>query len=99
MEIRLLKAAQAELDGGFTYYEDQSGGLGYEFIDEIFSTLKRIKNNPTSWAPFSIQTRRCLVHRFPYGIIYQIRETDNEILVVAIAHLHRKPQYWKKRVE
>jgi plasmid stabilization system protein ParE len=99
VEIRLLKAAQTELDEAFIYYEDQLRGLGYEFTDEIFSTLKRIKQNPTSWASFSKRTRRCLVHRFPYGIIYQISESENEILVVAIAHLHRKPQYWVKRLD
>jgi hypothetical protein len=30
------------------------------------------------------------------GIIYQIRE--KEILVVAVANLHRKPDYWKDRI-
>lgn len=99
MVIRLLKAAQKELDEGFIYYEEQSERLGYEFVNEIFKTLKRIKLNPTSWTPFSNRTRRCLVHRFPYGVIYQIRKDDDEILILAIAHLHRKPQYWKERIK
>jgi plasmid stabilization system protein ParE len=97
VEIRLLKLAQHEMDDAFLYYEEQSPGLGYEFIDEIFATLKRIKLNPQSWAPFGKRTHRCLVHRFPYGIIYQIRE--NELLIVAIAHLHRNPEYWIDRVD
>ena len=96
VEIRLLKPAQTELDDGIIWYEGQVSGLGIEFLGEILETFKRTKLNPDVWASFSKRTRRCLVHRFPYGIIYQIRE--NEILVIAIAHLHRKPGYWKDRM-
>ena len=96
MEIRLLKPAQTELDDGIVWYEEQVSGLGIEFLDEILETFKRIKLNPDAWAPFSDRTRRCLVHRFPYGIIYEIRE--HEISIIAIAHLHRKPDYWKDRM-
>jgi len=97
VEVRLLKAAQDELDEGYIYYEDQLKGLGDEFVDEVLNTLKRIKLNPKAWAPLSKRTRRCLFKRFSYGIIYQIRE--KELLIVAIAHLHRKPQYWKNRIQ
>jgi len=97
VEIRLLKPAQTEMDDAIVWYEEQFSGLGIEFLDEILETFKRIKLNPDAWRSFSDRTRRCLVHRFPYGIIYQIR--DNGILVIAIAHLHRKPDYWKDRVE
>lgn len=96
MEIRLLKTAQYELDDGFIFYEDQVRGLGFEFLDEILNAFKRIKSNPKAWGLFSERTRRCLVNRFPYGIIYQIRE--NELLILAIAHMHRKPGYWKDRL-
>jgi plasmid stabilization system protein ParE len=96
VEIRLLKPAQTELDDGIVYYERQLSGLGIKFLDEILETFKRIKLNPYAWAPFSVRTRRCLVHRFPYGIIYQIRE--NEIHIISISHLHRKPDHWKDRI-
>lgn len=92
----MLKPAQKEMDDAFDFYEDQIPGLGDEFINDILQTLKRIKLNPTAWAPFSKRTRRCLANKFPYGIIYQIRE--DELLIVAIAHLHRKPGYWQERL-
>ena len=60
MEIRLLKTAQAELDDGIIYYEEQVSGLGIEFLDEILDTFKRIKLNPVTWTPFIKRTRRCL---------------------------------------
>ena len=83
------------MDESFAYYEQQVTGLGHDFLAEILATLKRIKENPEAWHSFSNRTRRCLVNRFPFGIIYQLRK--DEILVVAVAHLHRKPAYWRNR--
>lgn len=94
MEVRFLSIAKIELDESFAYYESQKPGLGQDFLEEIFLTVKRIKDNPTAWSEISKRTRRCLVNKFPYGIIYQIR--NEEIMVLAIAHLHRKPGYWNK---
>jgi plasmid stabilization system protein ParE len=44
----------------------------------------------------SQNTRRCRTHRFPYGIIYQAKR--DEILIVAVAHLHREPDNWLERL-
>ena len=96
MEIRLLTPAQIELDDAYTYYEQQVSGLGTLFLDQTLDAFKRIKLNPEAWSPFSDRTRRCLVHKFPYGVVYQIRE--DEILIIAIAHMHRRPEYWKDRI-
>jgi toxin ParE2 len=94
--VRFLEAARDDLRGAIRFYESQRKGLGREFRDEIQSTLERIKRLPGAWHPLSKNTRRCRTHRFPYGVIYQ--ETSGEILVVAIAHLHRKPGYWQDRI-
>ena len=39
--------------------------------------------------------RRCLVHRFPYGVIYAVE--DDVVYVAAVMHLKRKPGYWESR--
>jgi mRNA-degrading endonuclease RelE of RelBE toxin-antitoxin system len=95
MDIRFLNIARIELDKAVKYYNTESFGLGDEFLLEIVRTLERIKLFPNAWHPFSENTKRCRLHRFPYGVIYEILET--EILIVAIAHLHREPDYWKDR--
>jgi len=96
MNIRLLEIAEIELKDAIEYYEYEASGLGYQFLKEALNSLDRISRFPDAWHPCSKRTRRCLTKRFPYGIIYQIRE--NEILVVAIANLHRKPEYWLNRL-
>jgi hypothetical protein len=96
MRIRLLEVAEIELDEAIQYYNDKALGLGDDFLAEVLKALNRIARFPESWHPCSKRTRRCQTRRFPYGIIYQIRQ--DEILVIAIADLHRKPGYWDNRV-
>lgn len=96
MRIRFLEIAQIELDEAIKYYNYELLGLGETFLTEVLNTLDRIGEFPEAWHPCSKRTRRCQTRRFPYGIIYQIRK--DEILVIAIANLHRKPDYWKDRL-
>jgi len=96
MQIRFLEIAQCELDEAIEYYNQETPGLGEEFLTEVLKTIDRIGKFPEAWHSCSKRTRRCQIRRFPYGIIYQIRK--NKILVVAIANLHRKPDYWKDRL-
>jgi len=96
MRIRFLETARIELDDAIEYYNYEVPGLGDAFLTEVLSALDRIGKYPEAWQPSSKRTRRCQIRRFPYGIMYQIRK--DEILVVAIANLHRKPDYWKDRI-
>ena len=96
MKINFLEIAQMELDDAIEYYNYESPGLGDNFLIEVLNALDRIDEFPEAWHPCSKRTRRCQTRRFPYGIIYQVRE--HEILVVAVANLHRKPDYWKDRI-
>ena|SRR2546425_6452527 len=96
MEIRLLDIAQQELDGAIEYYNAESVGLGDEFLLEVLSAFERIKQFPNAWHPYTENSRRCQTRRFPYGVVYQILES--EILVVAVAHMHRRPGYWRDRL-
>ena len=96
MKINFLEIAQIELDDAIEYYNYESHGLGDAFLTEVLNALDRIGEFPEAWHPCSKRTRRCQTRRFPYGIIYQVRE--DEILVVAVANLHREPDYWIDRI-
>lgn len=96
MKIRFLKPAQSEVDDAVTWYNSQSRGLGIQFLDDIDRAIRRIATYPLSSIEIEQGLRRCLLPRFPYGIIYGI---DSEtIIVVAVAHLHRDPRYWIDRI-
>lgn len=95
MKMRVLSCAEREFLDAVDGYNAERPGLGYEFAQEVQSAFKRIGLFPDAWPLFSGRTRRCIVSRFPYGILYQVR-TDR-ILVVAIMHLKRDPNVWRQR--
>jgi plasmid stabilization system protein ParE len=94
--IRFLSVARRELDDAFAWYERQSAGLGYEFLDEMDRVVRRIGVYPDSCAELTHGLRRAMLSRFPYGLVYG-READL-IVIVAVAHLHREPRYWMDRL-
>jgi len=96
MNIDFLDPADAEFAEAIAYYNLQSEGLGYEFAAEVKRAITRILRHPEAWHPLSKRTRRCRTSRFPYGLIYQLR--DDTILIVAAQNLHKHPESWKSRV-
>lgn len=96
MQIRFSDMARIEFDEVIEYYNCVAPGLGREFVNEVVNALDRIGTFPEAWHPYTKQTRRCQTRRFPYGIVYQIKK--DEIEIIAIANLHREPDYWKERI-
>ena len=96
MNYSFHPSAKDELNLAIDYYEECQSGLGEEFAKEIFCTIQRIIQFPKGWSKLSKNTRRCLINRFPFGIIYHILE--NHINIIAIMQLNRKPNYWKDRI-
>jgi hypothetical protein len=89
--------AEFEFNDAIDYYESCQDRLGYEFALEVYETVNRIIANPKAWQLLNENLRRSLVNRFPFGLIYIIR--DNEILILAVMHLHRNPNYWENRIK
>ena len=77
------------------YYEERVRGLGDEFLDEVEHGLRRIQQFPLLWPVYEGEYRRSLLRRFPYGLIYRV--DPPRTFIIAVAHLHRKPGYWKDR--
>lgn len=96
MRIRFLEAAQGEVDDAAAYYEDRDEARGHDFLDELDRSIRRIKSFPLASTEIEPGIRRCLLARFPYGIIYGIDE--DLIIVIAVANLHREPRYWVDRI-
>lgn len=96
MKVIFHPDAEIELEKIVAYYESSQNGLGLELADEVLATIARILDYPQVGSLFSNNTRRCVVKRFPYGIIYQICE--DAVRIIAVAHLRRRPGYWENRM-
>lgn len=94
--IRFLEIAEIEFDEAIQWYDAQAPGLGDAFLVEVLTVADRIVRHPEAWHLLEHGIRRCRLTRFPYGLIYGVEKDD--IVVLAVAHLHRKPDYWRDRL-
>jgi plasmid stabilization system protein ParE len=94
---RISEPASDEFSDAVRWYEARRTGLGGEFFDAVGVTVSRIETNPEIGAAISAdgRTRRALVAGFPYQAVYRLR--PDEIVIVAIAHMKRRPGFWKNR--
>ncbi|MBA2705635.1 MAG: type II toxin-antitoxin system RelE/ParE family toxin [Blastocatellia bacterium] len=72
MNTSFLDAAQSEFDDAIDYYDEQRPGLGSEFAEEVEEALERINHYPEAWSSLSPRVRRCVINRFPYGVLYEV---------------------------
>jgi mRNA-degrading endonuclease RelE of RelBE toxin-antitoxin system len=92
MKVIFSKIAKQELDDAVLYYELAYQGLGKRFKEEVRKSTIRISEYPVAWSIERGEIRKCTLHKFPYKLLYSI-ESDH-IFIIAVAHLHRKPDYW-----
>lgn len=96
MKYSFHPEAETEFAQAIEYYEEHEVSLGYDFAVEVYSAIERAAAHPKAWPLMEAEIRRCLVRRFPYGILYA--EEEEGIFILAVMHLHRDPDYWKKRL-
>ena len=92
--VRISDPASVELAEAVRWYEQKRTGLGAEFFDAVNQAIELVRSQPEI-APVAGRTRSWLLLRFPYRLIYRVR--DDFVDIVAIAHTSRKPGYWKDR--
>ena len=88
--------ARLELREAADFYDLERPGLGSEFLDEVERAIERIVQHPESSPMVLGKVRKCMVPRFPYSVVYSLR--DGVIRVSAFAHSSRRPFYWRERV-
>lgn len=93
--------AKRELFEASAFYDEESEGLGEIFLDAIQQGLDLLKVQPRVGRKVLHETRRFVVARFPYSIIYRIdkgsREHQLHLFILAVAHHKRRPRYWAHR--
>lgn len=100
LAVTIHTDAAAELEAAAVWYDDQRDGLGLRFLAAVDHTIQHARAWPHSGAPVEglpddLAVRRLPVSRFPYHVAYLAN--DDTIHVLAIAHDHRLPGYWKSR--
>lgn len=87
--------AQAEVSQSVEFYEARLNGLGLRFLSAVEQTAERISASPEAGPPLEGGFRKRIVPGFPYSVIYRVWE--DYVYLVAVAHQHRRPDYWRQR--
>ena len=100
MRVVLHAGAVADLTAAGDWYESQVRGLGLDLADEVQRSLDVIAESPSTWplwpgVPEGLNVRRFLLTGFPFAIAYALE--GDRIVVLAVAHLRRRPGYWMGR--
>jgi plasmid stabilization system protein ParE len=99
--IRFEPEADEELTAAFDWYEARKPSLGHELVDAVDDALARVAelpgaSTPVPDIPSDIPARRVFVKRFPYTVVFM--PVEDELVVLAFAHMKRRPDYWLSRV-
>ena len=95
MKVRFHPAARAELQKARTWYEERSPLSAAALAQEVDGAISRIAEAPLRYPIAEHGTRRFVLPRFPFNIFYRVGIT--EVVIVAVAHHKRRPEYWQQR--
>ncbi len=97
--LLLHHAASEEYVAAAAWYEGRRAGLGADFVTAVDAAMARIvplEQHSTTATRRGVRTARIKVRRFPYRLV--VVELPDVILVVAVAHTSRRPNYWADRL-
>lgn len=97
MKIKIHELAVKEFDEAIEWYELQSKDLGKKFKKSVLEKINKIKRNPYWFLKEEDNIYKAYINKFPFKILFTIENNEN-IIIWAIAHLHRKPWYWQSRI-
>jgi len=95
--VEIHPAALAELKSALTWYVQRSETAALKLVAELDRAIDLVIESPGRWPSGEHSTRKFVLQRFPFAIIYREKQTVTQIL--AIAHGHRRPGYWKERLQ
>jgi plasmid stabilization system protein ParE len=95
-QVEFHEAASLEFEAAFAWYFERSKRAAFRFALEVERAIATIADAPERFPAGISNTRRFLLQRFPFAVVY--RELPYVIQVLAVAHGRRRPGYWKMRV-
>ena len=93
VEVHPLAADEAE--AAERWYRNRNETAATRFRRELDRAVGLIAERPDAAPPYVGNTRRFLLRRFPFFVVYRVY--DGRIQVVAVAHARRRPGYWIQR--
>src|SRR2546423_501247 len=96
-EFEYLGDAIFESHRAFHWYAERSQRAADRFWEELRNARLQVSDIPSAWNFYLHGTRSYRLSGFPYALVYI--ERPDRIIGIAVAHLHRRPGYWRHRID
>jgi len=94
--VVVLESAEEEIEAAADYLDEETPGLGDEFLAEVQRTIGRLRLNPYVGPKIKPRVHKIGLRRFSYDLIYLI--PPSSVVIVAVVHHRRDPGYWRNRL-
>jgi len=94
--VEYHQGASADVKSAVAWYQKRSPKAALDFIEELDRAVDTIRQAPERWPIGKNSTRRFLLWRFPFAVIYS--EGESVVMIWAVAHGSRRPEYWARRL-
>jgi plasmid stabilization system protein ParE len=91
MSLQFHPDARDELQAAIYFY----GAASERFADAVEKAIESIIDKPNQFREIEHGTQVRRVVKFPYSILYSVK--DHNILILAVKHDRRAPDYWHYR--
>lgn len=101
LRLRVLDEARREYAEALRWYRREDLDVARDMAAEYIGRARRLRQFPKLGTVVlglgvDFELRRVLLKRFPYAIYVAV--LADELVIVAVAHQHRRPGYWKRRL-
>jgi plasmid stabilization system protein ParE len=93
--VEVLPEAEQEFREAFFWYFERSPTAADAFRSVVFEAINALEERADMWPTSQDGLHYCVLSRFPYTVWYDLHGAKASVL--AIAHQHRRPEYWKNR--
>jgi plasmid stabilization system protein ParE len=94
--VRFHPAAAQEAESAYDWYAARDIRVANAFREELQHAVDVVARDPLTWPRHGRRARRYIFPRFPFSLVYRMR--DDSVEVLAIAHGNRRPGYWRSRL-
>ncbi|NQT38510.1 MAG: type II toxin-antitoxin system RelE/ParE family toxin [Planctomycetes bacterium] len=94
-DVLITSAAEQDFTESLCWYAERSQPAATGFETEFDRALASIRADPHRFPHCDDRHRFYLMRRYPFRVIYF--EQADRVVIVAVAHAKRKPDYWSNR--
>ena len=93
----VLPMAEQDIKHSVEWYNEQRIGLGADFVRVLDDTFSSLSQHPLAFPLVKLEIRKYVLKDFPYNIFYVYKDKEDTVYVLAVFHVKRNPNVWKKR--